>query len=81
MLVVNGKKENIPVIRNLSDHIASQKKLKKSLLIEYYDLYAQIVKAKDITVFKDEYTELVDKIQEIDNNIEMTFFPLKIKLW
>jgi hypothetical protein len=72
MLLVNGKKEKVPVTRNLSDHIIAQKRLKRDLLIKYYDLYAKMVKSKDMTVFKDQYTELVDQIEEIDNDIEKT---------
>lgn len=69
----------LPITRNLSHHIAEQKALRKTLMIEYYDLYVEMMKSssENMNVFKEPYNRLVDKIKEIDDNIEETFASIE----
>jgi hypothetical protein len=77
MIKVNGVKTKLPVTRNLSEHIKTLKYKKKLLIMRYYDLYTELIKADNIKDYEDEYTNIVDQINMIENDIDASYMHIE----
>ena len=77
MIKVNGVKTKLPVTRNIVEHIKTLKYKKKLLIIRYYDLYSQLIQADNIKSYEKEYTELVNNIHNIENDIDVSYMHLE----
>jgi hypothetical protein len=77
MIKVNGVKTKLPVTKNITEHIKTLKYKKKILLVRYYDLYTELIKAKNIQDYEKEYTKLVDEINMIENEIDTSYMRIE----
>ena len=77
MIKVDGIKTKLPVTHNITENIKRLKHTKKNLMIKYYDLYTELVKAKDIKHYQKQYTDLVNEINTIENDIDTSYMNLE----
>lgn len=69
-IIIGNLQITKPKFMNIFEEIYELYSKKKKLLIEYYNVYNDIVFAKDNKIFKDQYTTIVDSILSIDNRID-----------
>jgi len=70
IIKINDQFIKPPKLKNIFEDIKESHEIKSKLLIEYYNLYSNIIYSKDPNQYKNKYNTIIEQIQQLDNKIK-----------